>query len=214
MAKEEKKEEKKAGKEKKNIRMPQVKISRMYVQVILGVIILLAIAGYVYLGYLYTDEQKKQDDLETEIAKAESEWARVKNREEKDLTQILEQTKNDLEKEESIFPVEKSANDVMEILLEAATESNVDILPMPGLKSSKPVKILGKEYYPVEFRLSPKGTLTNVLDFIEKLEQGNIGDNQYATIVVKGVSLNGSGGSWSASLSGSFYSRKAPGESI
>ncbi len=206
MAKKEAKQEEKTE-EKKSTRIPKVKISQKYVMIICGVIIVLAVAGYICIGIMYNDEKEKQDELETELEAAKIEWARVEGREEKDLTQILKETREALAEEKRLFPVEKSANDLMQILLEAAEESRVNILPLAGIAPATTEKIEGEEYYKVNFRLNPRGTLPNVLDFIERLEHGNIGSNQYATMVVTTLTINGQGSSWSASLSGSLYSR-------
>ncbi|MFO8102330.1 MAG: hypothetical protein R6U37_09255 [Dehalococcoidia bacterium] len=199
----------KEEKEKKttNRRMPEIKFTQTMGMIICGVIIVAAIGAGVYLGLLYMDEQEKQDDLEMEIERAELEWERVKGREEKDLTQILAERRDELEEEESIFPVETNANKVMEILLEAAEESGVNILPLSGINPAKTEMINEKEYYKVDFRLNPRGTFQQVLNFIEKLEDGYIGEERYATIVVTDLTISGKGSSWSASLSGSFYSR-------
>ncbi|GEM_PF-1586690 len=199
--------------EVKNVRMPKVKISQKYAQIICGVIILLAVGGYIYLGILYNDEQTKQDDLDPQITSAELEWNRLKLREPEHLDELLAERRNELEAEKTLFPVDLSSNNVMEILLQAAEESNVNILPLGGINPAQQVKVLENEYYKVSFRLTPTGTLRNVRDFIDKLEKGTIGGKELTTIVVKDVSLSGKGGSWRASLSGEVYSLPAPVES-
>ncbi len=194
----------------KNIRVPKMKFSQKMGQIVCGVVILLAIGAYVYIGLLYNDEQEKQDELDTQIQGANLEWDRLENRTEMtDMVGLLEQRKDELAEEESLFPVDVTANNVMEILLQAADESNVDILPLSGIKPAKTESVGKNDYYKVDFKLSPQGTLTDVLNFVQKLEYGTIGEHQIGTTIVDSLSLNGKGRAWRANVSGSFYSRVA-----
>ncbi len=194
----------------KSIKAPKIKFSQKMGQIVCGVVILLAIGAYVYIGLLYNDEQEKQDELDTQIQSANLEWQRLEDRTEMpDLHGLLEQRKNELAEEESLFPVDVTANNVMEILLQAADESNVDILPLSGIKPAKTESVGENDYYKVDFKLSPQGTLSNVLNFVQKLEYGTIGANQIGTTIVNSLSLTGKGRAWRANMSGSFYSRVA-----
>ena len=191
----------------KNIKMGQIKFSPRVLQIVCGVIVILAIGAYAYMGYMYSDELGKQDDLESELDDANEKWARVKDRPVEDLESILEQTKQELEEEESIFPVELSANDVMQLLLQAAEEHGLNILPLTGIRPADTENVLGNKYWKVDFNLRPSGTLPQLLGFLEAMEQGEIGGERYATMTLSDVQVSGKGGKWQLGFKGSIYSR-------
>ena len=195
-----------------NIRMPKIKISKTIAMIIFAVVIVACVAGYGLMGYAVMDEQSKQDDLETDIDRAKDEWQIIKDRPVEDLDQLLEQTRDELALEQSLFKNDLSSNNVMEILLQAANECNVAILPLGGFSPADIEQINGNDYFKVAFDLTPEGTLPNVLRFVNKLENGTIGDDQYATIVVEEVSISGQGSQWSVSLNGYLYSKPGPAE--
>ncbi len=195
-----------------NIRIPKIKISKTIAMIIFAVVIVVCVAGYGLMGYAVMDEQSKQDDLETAIDKAKDEWQIIKDRPVEDLDQLLEQTRDELALEQSLFKNDLSSNNVMEILLQAANECNVQILPLGGFSPADIEQIDGNDYFKVKFDLSPEGTLPNVLRFVDKLENGTIGDDQYATIVVEEVSISGQGSQWSVNLNGYLYSKPGPAE--
>ena len=187
--------------------MGQIKLSPRIIQIICGVIILVCIGVYVYVGLMYNTEQGEQDDLEAELQAANDKWTRIKDRPVEDLESILEQTQEKLAEVESIFPVDLTANDVMQLLIQAADEHGLNILPLSGIKPAKTVTVNDKDYWIVEFTLRPSGTLSQLLGFLESMEKGQIGGNTYASISISDVGIQGRGGSWQINFKGSIYSR-------
>ena len=103
--------------------------------------------------------------------------------------------------------IELSSNNVMEILLQAAEENRVDVLPLSGVRPAEIEAINGNDYLKVNFSMKPTGTLPEILNFIDAMETGNIGGEKYGTLVISGVTISGKGGAWSANFKGSIYSR-------
>lgn len=191
----------------KNMSISKMKFSAKHAKIACAIIIVLAIGAFVYIGLMYNDEQGKQDDLTAEVESARHKWEDIKDRPVEDLGSVLQLTKEELAYWDNMFPIGLDSNDVTEILLYAAIQSRVDILPLSGIKPGVVEEINGNQYLKMDFNLRPKGTIYEVLSFVNSLETGNIGEKQYGTMVLDDVRLQGRGGAWTATFRGSIYSR-------
>ncbi len=170
--------------------------------ILLGVLVI-AIALYGYLIYVYTDEQGTQSDLEEKIANSEPIRDQKRaDREGKDPATLVEVAKEDLNALRLAFPLNKDSTDVSEILLKIAEENEVNILPLGSIKRATTQQIGENTYMVVSFGLNATGSLLHVLGFIDSLEDGSI-----ETITLGDVTLSGSGDTWSARFTGKLYSR-------
>ncbi|MBT4510747.1 MAG: hypothetical protein HOC20_00865 [Chloroflexi bacterium] len=164
-----------------------------HINLILTAVILLALAGLVVIGVFYMNEESKQDDLADEVAQKEAELDGMLANgtgEEAVLTAALAR----LEAANEGFPTNLDATDVITLILGYSAETHVDILPL-NTKPATIIDIGGQPYMSVSFSATIHGTFENVLDFIDKLENGSIN-----TFSVNGVNLSGSGSSWSTSM--------------
>ena len=184
----------------------KVSVSPKMVRYICLLLILLSIGGCIYLGVLYNGDQSDQDDLEDQIAQNEPLKKILEDdRANKDLDKLLDDANDRLVEVEALIPAEKDSTDVIEMLMEMTKESGIDMPPLAGrVSQATTTTIAGNEYYVITFNLTPTGSYDQVLDFINLLENGEM-----ENITLEYTALVDSGSSWSANLSGVYYSRVA-----
>lgn len=192
-------------------------ISKRQGQFICIVLLILAIAAYIYLGVMYTSETKDQDKLNDQIDQRQPILTRLEDRSPEKLDDLLEEKQAELITKREIIPLAKDTTDVQEMLLAVADSTGVNILPMGKVSLPSSVKFGGIPYQKVSFNLNPKGSYAQVIAFIDELENGdsvvvNGATFSLQTSTVESLSLTGRGNEWTARLAGSFYSRADTGE--
>ena len=182
-------------------------LSRKAVRNICLLLIVLSIGGYITLGIFYNGDQGDKDDVKEQIAQKEPQMQILEDaRANKDLSELLEEAEAELEAVEARIPEGKDSTDVTETLMELADSTGVDIFPVAGrVKPATTETIQGNQYYVVSFSLTPKGSYDQLMEFIELMESGSETEN----ISIEYTTINDSGDSWTASISGKFYSRMA-----
>lgn len=167
---------------------------------ILTGVIVLALVGLIMLGVLYMGEESDHDALAETRVEKQAELDGLKAGE-VDENAILAEAQAELEQLSSVFPAEMDDVDVMEFLMDLAHETNVTI----DLKAGNPVEqeIAGGYYLSVPVTANINGTHSDVLNFIDRLESGEI-----ATINITKCTISGEGAQWSASLTFGLTSRR------
>ncbi|GEM_PF-3374228 len=162
-----------------------------------------AIIGIAFLTVLTLANQRDKDDLTSQIDEQNIVLRGLKTKNQPTGTDGTVKALEKIDPDE-IFPMDLGSVDIVEIVDTFAKECNVDILP---IKLSAPQKkdILGQTYNLVKFDTTVKGAFTDVIKFIDKLENGPI-----KTISLQNTSLTASGDTWTAKLSVSIYSQLPP----
>lgn len=170
---------------------------------ILTAVIVLALAGIIALGVLYMGEESDQDNLADKEIEKQEELANLESGA-VDEDAILAEALAELEQMSSGFPVEMDDVDVMEFLINLADETNVGITLKAG--TAEESTLAGGTYLTVPITATINGTENNVLNFVDKIENGEI-----ETFNIAACTIQGSGADWSASISMSLMSQTSSG---
>ncbi len=175
-----------------------IKISKLVVMV-LALSCVITVISYGIMWNKYSRDHMMQDDLDFQIDLA---WPQVQAGMPvvpDDQVERLEAAKAELEVQKSAFPIILGATELMEILLEIASEHHVSI----SLQTSQSLAGFGSGQFNVlTSSVGSSGSLGDLVTFIQHLEDGPI-----ETLEVGPVNFGGSGDSWTANFNITIYAQ-------
>ncbi len=141
-------------------------------------VVIALVVGFLVLKPMYDENERKAKALKAR--QAEIETLRPLVAKERDLDTNIEQLKQQLERQRTVVPDEKQADQFVHILQEKASEAGIEIRRY----TAKPVAT--RDYYSeVPFEIDLDGPYYGVLSFFEKVARLeriiNIGNLQMAT---------------------------------
>lgn len=182
-----------------------MKNKRLLISRVLIGVTAIAVLGIALLTVLTMGKKGDKDDLSSQIAEQNIVLRSLKSQSTSGQGQGQEQGQALAKvEEEQFFPVDLNSIDIVEIVYQFAKDCNVDILPIK-LEQAKQKDILGQSYYLVKFDTTVKGAFPDILQFIDKLENGPI-----KTVSMQNTNLSVSSSTWTAKLTVSVYSQLPP----
>ncbi|MBM3132294.1 MAG: hypothetical protein FJZ95_04590 [Chloroflexi bacterium] len=182
-----------------------MKNKRLLISRVLIGVTAIAVLGIALLTVLTMSKKGDKDDLSSQIAERSIVLRSLKSQSTSDQEQEPGQALAKIE-EEQFFPVDLNSIDIVEIVYQFAKDCNVNILPIK-LEPVKQKDLLGQSYNLVKFDTTVKGTFPDILQFIDKLENGPI-----KTASLQNTNLSVSSNTWTARLTVSIYSQLPPEE--
>lgn len=166
----------------------------------LGAIVLIS---YGLIWNKYQNEQVAQGDINFQIDQV---WPLVQvgiPEVPEDQEERLAAAQKDLEEQKNAFPTMLGSTELMETLLKIANEYHVSL----SLQTSQqPAEFGDGQYYILTSSVSTSGKLSDLVAFIQHLEDGPIDTLQ----IQEQVNFGGSGDSWTAGFSITIYSQQTP----
>lgn len=143
-----------------------------------AVLVITLVAGFLVLKPMYDQNLQKEKELKSRLA--EIEQLRPLVAKERDLDTNIEQLKQQLERQRTVVPGEKQADQFIHVLQEQASAAGIEIRRY----TAKPVAT--RDYYSeVPFEIDIDGPYYGVMSFFEKVAHLeriiNIGNLQMAT---------------------------------
>ena len=143
-----------------------------------GVLVIALVVGFLVLKPMYEENKTKEDGLKTEQAQIAS--LKQYENQERSLDANIEQLKQQLERQRTVVPDEKQADQFIHVLQEQATAAGIEIRRY----TAKPVAT--RDYYSeVPFKIDLDGSYYGVRDFFDRVGRleriVNISNLQMAT---------------------------------
>lgn len=181
------------------IRLTKIRLTkiRLFTIAVVGISLTLCL----FLGWTYLQHYEKQALLHSEIDLFE----RVLGKElegDEAIEARLAEAQAELAAVQAAFAIEVSSTEILDTVLEAAAQSSVQVNSVT-VQGTRTMKIGESTYTLYPFYLRVQGSYTQLLAFLDRLEQGVV-----ETLVLERVSLNEAGdGSFVANLNFSVYSQ-------
>jgi hypothetical protein len=151
------------------------------------VIIVVAFGGIIYNDYLGQTARAEsvntaiQNDINT--GKIVSKGTDKINREIIEIDQKIDETREAIEKEDSLLPEKIDSNEIIREILVQGKADGVSIIPLSTREWTK-TQVNKIDYQVLKINLEIKGQQTNVVHFIRQMQ-----DSAYQTMVLESVTL-------------------------
>jgi len=177
--------------------------TKQFIMVALAFLGAIVLISYGLIWNKYQSEQIAQDNINFQINQV---WPHVQvgmPDVPDDQQERLAKAQAELEEQKNAFPTMLGATELMETLLKIANEHHVDL----SLQTSQqPADFGDGQYYILTSSVSTSGKLSDLLAFIQYLEDGSIDTLK----IQQQVNFSGSGDSWTAGFSITVYSQQIP----
>ncbi|MFC2027085.1 hypothetical protein ACFLU3_00200 [Chloroflexota bacterium] len=177
--------------------------TKQFIMVALAFLGAIVLISYGLIWNKYQSEQVAQDDLNFQIDQV---WPLVQvgmPEVPDDQEERLAAAQTELEEQKNAFPTMLGATELMEVLLQIANEHHVSL----SLQTSQqPAEFGDGRYYLLTSGVSTSGKLSDLLAFIQHLEDGPIETLK----ILQQVNFSGSGDSWNAGFTITIYSQLTP----
>ena len=154
-----------------------MKTRLIFILLILGILVV-----YYLFGMDYLKQREQQETLASEIADVTRELAQAP-KPPPDLEERLAAAKAGLAAEQSEFPSELNSTNIINTILELADTCEVKAIPL--VTQPWTAESFGQGYDVFRLSVVVKGSLPKLINFLDKLENGEL-----KTIMVKSISLH------------------------